>query len=188
MRRRKSLGLGKIGILALALVIMLGVMGVGYAAWSDEIDIAGIVNTGEWNDTLVEGLCWTSPAEQTDTYIDCWGLLDTSPDLPDPDQMALYIDNATSGVTYNCDFFIYNEGTIPTALQSIAVWASNDLSVTVLDLSTGMPLEPGTPIEPGESVSGTVSIELKASATPGWDYLTTVTFVTVRWNDYVPPE
>ncbi|NQT31570.1 MAG: hypothetical protein HQ588_04475 [Deltaproteobacteria bacterium] len=36
----------KIGLLCLALVLALGALGVGYAAWTDSIDITGTVNTG----------------------------------------------------------------------------------------------------------------------------------------------
>jgi len=37
----------KIGLLALALVLALGTLGVGYAAWTDTIVIDGSVNTGD---------------------------------------------------------------------------------------------------------------------------------------------
>ncbi|NQT31569.1 MAG: hypothetical protein HQ588_04470 [Deltaproteobacteria bacterium] len=37
----------KFGILCLALVIALGALGVGYAAWTDTVFITGTVNTGE---------------------------------------------------------------------------------------------------------------------------------------------
>jgi len=36
----------KIGLLALALVLALGALGVGYAAWTDTVTIEGTVNTG----------------------------------------------------------------------------------------------------------------------------------------------
>jgi len=36
----------KIGLLALALVLALGALGVGYAAWTDQITVEGTVNTG----------------------------------------------------------------------------------------------------------------------------------------------
>ncbi len=50
----------KIGILALALVMALGSLGIGYAAWTDTLTIDGTINTGtvdleiyELSDTLV---------------------------------------------------------------------------------------------------------------------------------------
>jgi len=36
----------KIGLLSLALVLALGALGVGYAAWTDQITVEGTVNTG----------------------------------------------------------------------------------------------------------------------------------------------
>jgi hypothetical protein len=39
----------KIGLLMLTLVIALGALGIGYAAWTDEIDITGTVETGSVN-------------------------------------------------------------------------------------------------------------------------------------------
>jgi hypothetical protein len=39
----------KIGLLMLTLVIALGALGIGYAAWTDQIDITGTVDTGSLN-------------------------------------------------------------------------------------------------------------------------------------------
>jgi len=46
LRRRNRAGLKRMAVLALALVIALGAMGVGYAAWTDELYINGTVYTG----------------------------------------------------------------------------------------------------------------------------------------------
>jgi predicted ribosomally synthesized peptide with SipW-like signal peptide len=50
----------KIGLLCLALVLALGALGIGYAAWTDTINISGSVNTGtvdinvvNWSNTWV---------------------------------------------------------------------------------------------------------------------------------------
>jgi hypothetical protein len=50
----------KFGLLCLALVLALGALGVGYAAWTDTIFISGSVNTGE---VCIEFTC---PWSQTD--------------------------------------------------------------------------------------------------------------------------
>jgi predicted ribosomally synthesized peptide with SipW-like signal peptide len=39
----------KIGLLALALIMALGALGIGYAAWTDTINITGTVHTGSLN-------------------------------------------------------------------------------------------------------------------------------------------
>jgi len=49
LRRRNRAGLKRIGLLALALVISLGAMGVAYSAWTDEIYIDSTVYTGTLN-------------------------------------------------------------------------------------------------------------------------------------------
>lgn len=44
----------KIGLLLITLVMALGALGVGYAAWTDEIYIEGTVNTGDVDINVVE--------------------------------------------------------------------------------------------------------------------------------------
>jgi len=60
----------KIGLLALALVLALGALGVGYAAWTDTVTITGTVNTGtldivieEVSSTLVYKVVGEEPDE-----------------------------------------------------------------------------------------------------------------------------
>jgi hypothetical protein len=55
----------KIGLLALALVLALGALGVGYAAWTDTIFIGGTVNTGTL-DIDVEYVSGTDIYKNTD--------------------------------------------------------------------------------------------------------------------------
>jgi hypothetical protein len=44
----------KIGLLCMALVLALGMLGVGYAMWKDEVTIEGTVNTGTVEIEIVE--------------------------------------------------------------------------------------------------------------------------------------
>jgi hypothetical protein len=46
LHRRNRAGLKRIGVLALALVIALGSLGVAYSAWTDSVYVLGTVNTG----------------------------------------------------------------------------------------------------------------------------------------------
>ncbi|MFO7995918.1 MAG: hypothetical protein R6U93_02025 [Dehalococcoidia bacterium] len=48
MRRRKG-RFARPGLLAIALLLALGITGIGYGAWTDEIYIEGTVTTGEWD-------------------------------------------------------------------------------------------------------------------------------------------
>jgi predicted ribosomally synthesized peptide with SipW-like signal peptide len=54
--RRNRNGLKRIGLLALALVLALGSLGVAYAAWTDRVYVQGTVNTG----TLDADICGVS--------------------------------------------------------------------------------------------------------------------------------
>ncbi len=74
----------KIGLLALALVLALGTLGVGYAAWTDTITIDGSVNTGTLDLNVVEysGLwMWKIPGGDPEYY------LTSDPDFT-PDQVG----------------------------------------------------------------------------------------------------
>lgn len=55
MIRKNRSGLKKIGLLALALVLALGSLGVAYAAWTDEVYIQGTVNTGTVDINCIQG-------------------------------------------------------------------------------------------------------------------------------------
>jgi predicted ribosomally synthesized peptide with SipW-like signal peptide len=47
----------KVGLIALALILALGSLGVGYAMWSDTVTINGTVNTGNVDLDIVEVSC-----------------------------------------------------------------------------------------------------------------------------------
>ncbi|MFC2068068.1 hypothetical protein ACFLTP_03540 [Chloroflexota bacterium] len=125
MRNRKRSGISKIGILALALILVMGIMGVAYSGWTDVISIDGLVETGT-SDLFL----------QVDD--DGWGPPDPD-NPPDPlydDQIgepgiACSVDNPTLTVTialsniqpdidYYCNFHIENNGTLPVKIQSIS--------------------------------------------------------------------
>ena len=192
VRRRKQL-FAKVAILSVSLLLALLLTGVGYAAWIDIVNLNGNVETGEWNDTLLSGLCWTQPAGLTGTGIVCY-TEDTSDELPDPDQLVIIITNAQSAVryvggfesiTYNCDFQISNEGTIPTRVQNIAITSSSPSEIgAVLSPSSGV--VEGLLLEPGDNETGTIEIQLLEGARAGVDYTVTVTFLCVKWNMYEP--
>jgi hypothetical protein len=59
------MGKKKIGLLALALVLALGALGVGYAAWEDSVTITGTVQTGSVDIEIIDysnTYIWKVPA------------------------------------------------------------------------------------------------------------------------------
>lgn len=54
MRRSNRAGLKRIGLLALALVLALGALGVAHAAWTDSVYVKGTVNLGTLDINLID--------------------------------------------------------------------------------------------------------------------------------------
>lgn len=48
MRRRQTRGISKIAVLGLAILLSIGAVSVGNAAWTDTLSIYGTVTTGQW--------------------------------------------------------------------------------------------------------------------------------------------
>jgi hypothetical protein len=70
----------KFGLLCLAIVLALGALGVGYAAWTDTIFIEGSVQTGSVCISIQDG-SWEEVGGCPDKQWTTWELLD----VPDPD-------------------------------------------------------------------------------------------------------
>jgi hypothetical protein len=144
MRRR---GLNRIGILAIALILALGAVGVAYGAWVDDIYIEGTLSTGDTIDGLGCGSC--SP-DSGDSYITC---------TTSTDEMELNISiiNAQPEIDYYCNFTFSNEAdSWPVKITSMTLsnpYSDSGVSA-VFDNLTGMV------IDPGHSVPGQVYIHL----------------------------
>lgn len=164
---------GKIAIVFLVLVLVLGSLGIGYAMWSKTLTITGTVTTG------------TVDAEFTAAFTDDDGTVDNAAydgtdgaDVGDPDasgynvsrkdkdvgssSAAVGADLQTASITvenaypcyYTTAFFsIHNSGTIPIKVQvweehcDVDHWVSFDSGVTweFRPASTWYPVEPCIP-------------------------------------------
>lgn len=156
--------MGKMGLLTLALVVTLGMMGVAYAKWSDTVTINGTVNTGTISAVQSPGSCYTDP---TGGFIN-WS---TSNEVT--------ITNPDDDYVYYAEFSIYNDSTVPVKVQCITV---SSLPPGVSAEVTGV--GKGDQIHPTGTEQGKVKITLSTG-----NYVTfsfTVTVETVAWNQYVP--
>jgi hypothetical protein len=183
MKRSARFIFGKVGILALVLVAVLGVTGVVYAKWSDSVNVTGTMGTYTFNDTLGVSLCWTDPPGQSGTGVACWGVINNSVKQPDPDQMVIVVSKARKDVYYYCDFYIENDGTIPTRVQSIDISNASPAILDVQVLGIGL----GDYIEPGSNISGSVLARLKGDAGAGLDYQISVRVLVEQWQLYHSP-
>jgi len=85
LRRRNRAGLKRIGLLALALVIALGAMGVGYAVWTEDLYINSTVYTGTL-DVDITGVSSTFvykvPGDPPSIYVDYYYENEDTPFTP----------------------------------------------------------------------------------------------------------
>jgi hypothetical protein len=178
---RKRRGLHKVWILALALLVALGAMGVTYGAWTDEIYVVGNLSTSGINTVLAcNGDCWVEVGdvvtEDTGTSANCTKI--------DPLTLTITVNNALQeilvgeelqGVDYYCNFTIDNTAakTLPVKVQISPDYTGVTASIENLpeDLQ----------IDPGETDTGTVHIYLTTSDSVG-DTLT-FTLTVKRWNE-----
>ena len=182
MRRRKK-GLPKIAVLSVAMLIALGLMGAGYAAWADTLFIGGMVEHG----TVTTGLdpsnyyCFTDPPEVGG--ISCRVVSSTvaNDTLEITITEAVYEINEVQ-VHYYCDYNILNTGTIPVKIQ--------DINISGLPATGGVEVDPGAAlgdqIDPGQSLPFTAHVWLTNTNSEGATFPVMITFTFVPWNQYVP--
>lgn len=185
MRRR---GLNRIGILAVALILALGAMGVAYSAWVDEIYIEGSLYTGDINASVTcGGACSEAlsgiPMDVPDTSASC------SPTIY-PMKLSFSVTNALPDVTYACSFNINNLDvdpfdqfeSLPIKIDSVTLTPQGTytgITASVIDL----PSDPQ--IDPGQSAGGTVFISVAPDAptSPTQNPAYTLEVTVVRWNE-----
>lgn len=173
MRRR---GLNKVWVLALALLVALGAMGVTYSAWTDEINFTGSLSTTGVTDGLTCGTC--SPASGA-SYITC------APVANQPLKLAITVKNAqfdaANNTDYYCQFDLSNEANSwPVKIQSMTLPNPFSASgVTAVITSDPGDLKVGDVIDPNESATGKVHIYLTDNTEMGQNLSFTLT-VTVE--------
>jgi hypothetical protein len=111
--RRRRAGLKRMGLLALALVLALGALGVAHAAWTDSVYIEGTIYTGTL-DIDIYGISSTYVYKTPDTNY---------PDLP-PETMVYYYDSTEGD---------YNPPDLPSGSFLVARAITQDTSVETED-------------------------------------------------------
>jgi hypothetical protein len=186
VRRRR--GLHKVWILALALLVALGAMGVTYGAWTDEIYIEeGTLSTSGINTTLAcNGDCWVEVGDvvtqDTGTSINCTKV--------DPLMLTITITNALQdilvnnvpqGVDYYCNFIISNPaGSLPVKIQSISI---TDYAGVAEAIGPAELLSGDYQIDPEGTAPGTVHIYLTDTTQLNQNLTFTLEVTVKRWNE-----
>ena len=117
----------KIGLLCLALVLALGTLGIGYAAWTDTVYIEQTVETGtvkvgigelegwlEWDEKDVADITWNL------TEIVGWKYDPfVGKEIPYYKKAYVTVDNAYPGIMVHTTYTIGCLGTIPVIISGI---------------------------------------------------------------------
>lgn len=168
-------------LLATLIVFMLGGLGVGYAAWTDQLTINGSATSGTMNVEWLSGglniLCFDTDGAP--------GLAQVSA-TRDPVDLSLAhytIVNAYPGYQANCLIAWTNAGTLPVkatglfvsgSLVTSNVWTAFDLNGdTVDDVTIRFDNGVGTTTPPGSGGGKNLMIEILPGFPPG----ETLTFV-----------
>jgi hypothetical protein len=164
---RKRNRFARLGLLSIALLLSLCVMGIGYAGWTDTASIDGTMHTGYIEVALSPGAC-------SSNNISC------SVSAPHTLHIALtYPDPGT----YTCGFTVDNTGTIPVKIQSIDIDSSGvpgDVGVSVSGVAEGDQIEQAG--VDGESVEGMVEVIVPEDSNGSFSFDATFSFV--QWNLY----
>ena len=150
------------GLLSLALLLSLGITGIGYAAWTDELTVDGTVETGYVAVVLTPGV---SSGNVTASIVG--------------HTINIEIDAGGEGEYEYRDFGIHNTGTIPVKIQDIQVEPSGGLAAEVTGVEVGTQIEQSG-VDP-DTFYATVTMAVPGAGT----YTCEVTFYFVQWNQYV---
>ncbi len=149
----------------MALLVAMGLTGVGYAMWYDIVTINGTMETGTWGVVLSNLTCSAS--------VSCSAAGNV---------LEVTVTNAQLGTGYSCNFTITSTGTIPVKMLVDPLSVPLGVATQIINI-TGDGI-----IDPGETETGGVHISLQSEppVNPSKGQTFTVTVSGVPWNQYVP--
>ncbi len=162
----------KVGLLGLALVLCLAVVGIGYASWTKDLFVNGTVATGVVDAVWVEGQAWDDePPEKDVSSITC------AVDPQDPQILHVTVVNAYPCINYYNEVEIANIGTIPIQVTGIVCQLPEECCTVAID-TPQLPVQ----IHPGESLPVTIRLHLEQCAPQGQTLAMSAVVHTVQWN------
>jgi len=203
----------KIGLLALAIVLALGALGIGYAAWTDTVTISGTVNTGtvDLQVTDYSGTwAWKVPgAANGELVITTENVAPANALTPavaygyaaqggTPDEIVVTFDNLFPCIDFQADATLTYVGTVPVKINDIswnfgddawigALIASGDIYATARNAAGEVVLE-GYQLHQNDTVHLVLHIHIPQDNTlmsKSGSFNATVQ--VVQWNEYPLP-
>lgn len=196
--------MGKIGTLFLVLVLCTAVVGIGYAAWSDTLNIDGNVATGELDihfsyvvtsdppgaiDKNWSGVppypVNTFPVGKDVGRAICDEAIDPETGLKDTDidgDMDLAIVKLINVYPFyytTLSIKVENNGTIPLIIEDVIITPTPNPSDPIYIYHANLD---GNLLHPGERKTGDLEIYVTDSAVEGASYMFTIEIKAIQWN------
>mgnify|MGYP005858980515 CR=1 FL=1 len=166
------------GLLTIAVVLALALMGIAYAWWDETLTINGTVQTGEVDVAFQNA---SDDDEGTDPGYDK-DVADCEVEVAeDGNSMTITIRNGYPSYTCTVSYEFFNAGTIPVKLYSITETIPDELTVDQTGPGVGYQLDAG------HSVTATLAIHVDQEAEENTDYSLSKSFEWVQWNEYEGP-
>jgi len=175
-----------IGIFA-ALMLALGLSGVGFAHWSETLYIDGTINTGTLDVEWSEEDNWDSELSGKDFSSITCEIDDTDPNL-----LHVTVSNAYPCIDYYNLVNIHNTGTIPVHVLGVNFTDDNNLDpnnpeadvwITYYsDENCTTQISPPVQLHPCEEMYALIHVHLNQHALEGHTYTFDAEIEAVQWN------
>ena len=176
----------KIGLIALIVVLALGIIGVGYAAWTQAFSISGTVASGTYIVSIAQTPATSVSPTQTVATCSVGTVVTTGVGAALP----ISITNGFPGLTYTIPFTLTDSGTVPAKITGFTFQDGTGTPVTyttgnvTFTLSNGG--SPADTFAVNAQITGTTVGEvIPATSTPISGTLT-VTIPNAVENQIVP--
>lgn len=137
-------------MISLVVILFLGTIGLGYAAWNDMLNVEGTVLTGYIEPVFSEPhLSLKEGHGQGQVLLSGRG-----------ERLLVYIKDAHPGDVYYLDFKVINEGTIPVKAEALVVTSGDALDIELFDEQISM-------IEGQNVKDGGIRIKVQQTAEDG---------------------
>lgn len=173
----------KIGLICLAIVLALGVLGVGFGMWDKTLSIIGTVDTGEVNAIFTTASCddpGTTIDPGKDKHVGSCSVSGAG-----TQELTITVTNGYPCYECTVDFTVDNTGTIPVKIQTLSlIGVPPEITVTWTGLAVGDQIEPKG--QAGDELPGDIHIHVEQSAAELAQYTFSATIYLVQWNEFKP--
>lgn len=128
----------KVKYIALILVLALGLIGGAYAAWTDVLNVAGTVATGDINVVFTEAVSNDAGDTGDPGQPEGKDVASTEVDIINEGKaLKVTVNNAYPGYVSRVDYKVKNNGSVPVKLQNKTVTYAGPLSEAALKVENG---------------------------------------------------